>query len=623
MTAARSTTRPGLAGAFLFQRVPNVGPLADCTVHIAGCRYHSAFAHAPGTLVATIAYRYGLGEPIDWDSDVADQLYLQTKFWNRLVEIEREAREQYRAVVGADDTIGPLTTEIEAAKQKKERLFTERKALRAKARKKIPTPDHDARIKALAEQIRALAAVIKTARIDAKERLAPHADAINTWRFDAVKQARNASGLWWGNYNAVAASYDAARAKAMKEGTELQFHRFTGEGRLTCQIQGGASAEAIMTGKCTLVNVAPLAAGAFSHPSRGERRRLQRTQIAVTAFTRGTERRMLTLPMQMHRPLPDGAIVKQVTLTRRKVGTRFRWHAVFTCSIPDTEMQPHPSERACGVNLGFRQVKEGLRVATVAWDSRKTAEHLILPAEWLAAMDRVETLQSRRDEHLLPMHAAAKLLPRDDDTPEALRERLDRIARAPKIGSAQLAAMVLAWRDGHPGWQPEQLPAFEAWRRNDKRAAEEQANLRDKLAAQRKEHYRLWAHDLVRRFSVIAVGKIELRKLAELQRADGTENDLHARARANRTRASLFLLQQELAQQAMKQGSRIVMVDGPVSSTCHACGASTTVTLDIMQVCEHCHAVWDQDANAALNAHFDGVQAPPPSERTGDAQAAA
>ena len=42
------------------------------------------------------------------------------------------------------------------------------------------------------------------------------------------------------------------------------------------------------------------------------------------------ERNMLTLPMVMHRPLPDGARIKQVVVTWRKVGTRWRFKAVFT-----------------------------------------------------------------------------------------------------------------------------------------------------------------------------------------------------------------------------------------------------------------------------------------------------
>lgn len=572
--------------------------------------------------MTTLAYAYGCLEPIDWDTDCADHLYLQNKLWNRLVEIEHEHRERYRAIVGADDAIAPLAAQIEAAKADKDRLVVERKALRAKARKRVPTPDLDAQIKVLAETIRGLATQIKEARSAAKERLAPAVRALDDWRFAAVKEARNASGLWWGNYNAVCQSYETARVAAMKSGGELRFRRFTGEGRFTCQIQGGASDEAIFEGKCSLVRIEPLPAGAFTHPSRGERKRMQRSRIAVTVYTHEGVRRMLTLPIIFHRPLPDGAIVKQVVVTRRKIGTKFRWRAVFTCTTPDQEPAHHPSSRACGVNLGFRKVSGGLRVATLAMSPDKAPEYMVLPEDWLAGMDHVSQLQSQRDEHLLPMHAAAKELP-IEEAPDALRERLGRIRKAPKIGCALLAALILQWRNEYPDWMPDTLATFESWRRADRRALETMANLRDALQSRRREGYRAWARDVTHRFAIVGIGKIDARKLAALDRPDGQENELHALARSNRQRASLYLLQQELAAQAAKAGTHIVTDAGPVTTTCHVCAATTTITQDIMQVCDHCHAVWDQDVNAALNAMRTAEGAPPPREGSEDERAAA
>ena len=44
-----------------------------------------------------------------------------------------------------------------------------------------------------------------------------------------------------GHYNAVLASDETARVRAMKEGADLKFHSFDGQGRFTNQIQGGAT----------------------------------------------------------------------------------------------------------------------------------------------------------------------------------------------------------------------------------------------------------------------------------------------------------------------------------------------------------------------------------------------
>jgi hypothetical protein len=49
----------------------------------------------------------------------------------------------------------------------------------------------------------------------ARDKLKPKIEALNAARFAEVKAARNASGLWWGNYNAVCASPAAAEFKML------------------------------------------------------------------------------------------------------------------------------------------------------------------------------------------------------------------------------------------------------------------------------------------------------------------------------------------------------------------------------------------------------------------------
>ncbi|MEI2421840.1 hypothetical protein V6O07_16300, partial [Arthrospira platensis SPKY2] len=73
--------------------------------------------------------------------------------------------------------------------------------------------------------------------------------ALETGRRAEVKAARQTSGCYWCNYNAVIDSYSTARVRAMKEGGTLRFRRFDGTGRLVNQLQGGASAEELLTGQ--------------------------------------------------------------------------------------------------------------------------------------------------------------------------------------------------------------------------------------------------------------------------------------------------------------------------------------------------------------------------------------
>ena len=43
-----------------------------------------------------IVRQYGLLAPLNWDQDCQEQLWLQNKFWNRLVEIEAQYQEKSR-----------------------------------------------------------------------------------------------------------------------------------------------------------------------------------------------------------------------------------------------------------------------------------------------------------------------------------------------------------------------------------------------------------------------------------------------------------------------------------------------------------------------------------------------
>ena len=141
----------------------------------------------------------------------------------------------------------------------------------------------------------------------------------------------------------------------------------------------------------------------------------------------------------------------------------------------------------------------------------------------------------------------------------------------------------------------------EAWRRRDKRLLEEQANRRENLLLYRREQYRLWSREVAQRYGIIAIGEIDLRTIARLEVGD-EKTELYERARRNRTRASLYQLQQELHAQAAKSGSDVVKVPAREGYTqhCHVCGALCEVGEDLVHICA-CSARWDQDINASRN----------------------
>lgn len=162
-----------------------------------------------------VVRQYGLLEPLDWGEDCLEHLYLQNRLWNRLVEIDHEAREAVQALTKSDKRVQALQEKIEGKLALRAALDKERKALRQRARKNVDTSLQQRQIKKLSGDIKDLTPKLKEARRRARERQKPTLEVIDTRRFEAAKEARQQSGLWWGNYNAVCASYERARGRAM------------------------------------------------------------------------------------------------------------------------------------------------------------------------------------------------------------------------------------------------------------------------------------------------------------------------------------------------------------------------------------------------------------------------
>lgn len=551
-----------------------------------------------------MCYSYGLLAPLDWGPDCYEHLWLQNRLWNQLVEIEHGYREQYRELVAQHPETAPLEAEMSELKAEQAELRKERKAKRQRERADVKMPEVNARLKVLAQQVKSLGAELRAARKLAREALKEPVAALNSERFEAVKLARQQSRLFWGNYNAICQSYEVARGRAMKDNTELRFHRFRGEGRFTVQVQGGVTPEDLFGGARSEAFIEPLQ----SVPGRKGK---PCPRLRLTVYTTKSEdgefvRRMVTWPLVYHRPLPPDARIQQIVVTRKQVGTKWRYEAKFTVRVPDAEIERGLDLDPCGINLGFRVRRDGgIRVAMLA--DQDGESELALSAEWIEAMEYVESLQQRRDHDLNTILALLKeewiRRPKPDfmdtDLTEQVVDPLRQIITAPRVAAGRLAAVVIRWRD--TDWWPMMRIQVEAWRRRDKRLLEEQANRREKLLLHRREQYRLWAREVAQRYGIIAIGEIDLKTIARLEVGE-EKTELYERARRNRTRASLYQLQQELHAQAAKAGSDVVKVPAREGYTqhCHVCGTLCEVGEDLVHICV-CGARWDQDINAARN----------------------
>lgn len=546
-------------------------------------------------------FKYGCLAPLELPDAAGDVLFRANRLWNALVEIERESRAAANAVLGSAPEAAAATAEAERLSAEMERLQASRKAAKTGRGNRDLVASIAAQIASLAPELRTARAVAKEARKAAVEGSRDALRAIETRRKERVKTARNPeqSGLWWGHYNAVCAAYDTARSRAMKTGTQLQFHRFDGSGRWVNQIQGGITWEELVAGKACPVSI-------VVHPPRGtgKRTRIPTVDLSITLNTSGQRgvdfvRNSLTLRMLMHRPLPPHCRIQEVTITRRRIGSDWRYEALFL--VRTEEPTERTGARAAGIDIGWRETPDGLRVATIATPAGHVHHHI--DPDWIRRMERCETLRSLQDQAATT--EAARVIaawPSDDGDP-LIEYRRHLAITASRHPARALYRLAIAARDryGSDVDAPEWMPGLEQWRRQHRLWREEESNLRDKLIAHRRDRYRKLAAELCATVDTIGMDAMRLDHSARLINKDGSETTLAATARRNRVYAAPSELRTAIESTAARTGVRVIRVSGPTTSCCHLCGRLSDVPADaLIHRCPSCNAVWDRDANAAI-----------------------
>jgi hypothetical protein len=447
------------------------------------------------------------------------------------------------------------------------------------------------RVEVVRHRVAQLKKELASVRKDAQRKARSELSALEESRRAAVKLARQQSGLWWGNYNAVVASFEQGRRTSLRRGGgELRFRHFDGSGRFTNQIKRETRLSAILQGKHSQVAVGKVPDAAWCHPSRGERRRLQRTSLTATIYARDGNRRTVTWPMFMHRPMPLESIIKRVVVHRRRAGLSWQWNVVFTCA--ETSVQPGGrTGRTVAVNLGWRRFSDGIRVATTIDDASR---FLVIPGEIISGFALVEQLQARRSSMRRDI---LRLLKSTDwsHAPATLAECAQPVVKLANVRSSLIARLAIEWRS-YQDWQPEYYSAVEEWRLNDRKTLLWEYNQREKLLNRRNDMFRCAVRDLFASAGTILVNDIDLQKIAQKPYA------LPVGSQRYRIIAAPSILRSYIKEYSERNGLKLVDGTGTSTWECHKCGClnKPLQPRDLHQVCSHCTTTWDQDVNACL-----------------------
>ncbi|HEY1301464.1 MAG TPA: hypothetical protein VGF07_13275 [Stellaceae bacterium] len=527
------------------------------------------------------AWQYGLlpplagrGDPADWGRDCEDEMRRQTDLWNQLVEIESRRRERDRVILlDGRSELAELWSEFD-------RVIAEHDGLRRPPhmpRDRESRPAWEAEVAALRERARELRRrrhaiwlklkpMIAAARRDSRDELRASLDQ----RYAEITEARQQSGLWWGNYNAVCAAFDTALGK-LEPGDELRHQEFSGAGRLTNQLQGGAPAAALLQGGHAQVRIDPLPAEpimirrfrgiAALNPmtrKRGDKPRAEVRLLYATVYSaRGAGRRLAVWPIVLHRPFPPGAVVKTVAIHRRRVGAPlalpegmpgnpadWRWTATFVLDIPD-DPELRPASGFCGVDVGWRILPDReVRVATVA-GSDGALFHINLASAWF-----------ERREGIAKAYGAAA----------PLRDSVD----------------------------PDERRHYAEYRHAV-------AHGLDRRQRGRREHYRIAAKEIAERYGAVVIDTTNIAQLGRRQGLSDRAPDLPPQTRRMRAWAAPAELVAEIGRAVKARGGTVTLAAGQTTRRCHFCGHdnSNAKRDELVWVCEGCRAAWDQDENAA------------------------
>lgn len=587
----------------------------------------------------TIVYRFGCRAPTEGLAEVNAQIELSRTYYNALVAVELKRREAARRVFrAADPRIEALDAACEAAEAASAALVSRVASEAAAARGRVATPDDRKALAAArktAREARAARRAVIDALADAPAVVAGLAAAEAEARA-AVKALRTASGLYWGNYAAV----EQAFGRATHRSVPPRAKQWSADGKVAVQLQKGLAVPAALAGADTRLRVVlppGLTTGRADVWFRvGSAERAKPVWARVVA--------------NVHRPIPADAVIKWAYLVRARVATRDRWSAHLVLSRAAGWAKPTATTGRVGVDLGWRAVPGGLRVA--AWvGSDGAAGELVLPAKyvrkwedadglravrdrlfggaqqvvaawagggpppavlaeraaWYAAEAARELAFNKRRKLIAARHAAAAAHLRLEagwpppPMPPALRAAVSgedgRVTVATWRSVGRLAALVLRWRDDRFPGDAAVFDVLEAWRKQDKHLFEWEANLRRAAVDWRTTQYYEFAKKLALAYREVVVEDADWRALQTRpgpEAADAREVGRHlfrvaAVGALRRTLVGRFAAAEEKAA-------------AHTTADCAGCGVRNTFDRkQLTHRCVGCGEEWDQDYNAARN----------------------
>lgn len=547
-------------------------------------------------LVMGTAYRvheYGCLAPVSGEALALDEMRRRILLWNSLVEIEREYRARSQELL----TIPELDPQIKSMSDQIGALRSEIKNRRSKERRRtgVDISDLQGRIKVLRETRKAFAIAAKRKRRAIVEQRRTALAILERERHDRVKQACATSGLYWGNYDDVVHNYETARIRALKKGGELRRQDWHGAGKLSVRYQTGLPIEKLYSD--TRFQIDPVDPRAWQAPERSVRRRLARTRARLRVASNADHSPVwLEVPVVIHRPLTDRAVIRSVHIRRDVIGPQIRHRLLVTVSepvrvAPDVEARPWVA-----VHTGWRLRPGGIRVA--CWiDTLGQGGELLLEEVVVKEFRKISELQSILQQQWNEVEAALALWLSRPGVPEWVQNQFDP-ANHP-LTQKRAHDLFYRWRNERFEGDEEMFSRMAAWERRYLHLHNWKINLWDQAPRRRREIYRLYAVKIAKTYGQVFVDDFSIARIARKPAAEIESTEwFGGRLRMIAAPGQLRLI---ISRTCEREGVFVrPMGVSEEARVCPSCAAVYAGQTDYMILhCEHCGRDWDQDHQRA------------------------
>lgn len=322
----------------------------------------------------------------------------------------------------------------------------------------------------------------------------------------------------------------------------------------------------------------------------------------------------VSLPIRLHRPLPESTLIRAVSLHREIVGTRDWLSVRFVLEAPEPACWQRwpdaPRHGAVAVDLCWRHLEGEMRAGYWVGGDGQQGQIALPDHLFFDRMQKAEHLQSVRDENFNRARAnlVAFLGTLDQETWLHRETRYLADWREPD----RLAALVWRWKDERIAGDEQIFPLLWAWRQRELHLHRYQDGMLRGAENYRRNEYRKVAADLARRYGTLVLEDFDLRQMAR-ERTKDEKAQMSDRDRAlddvrryQRKIVAPSLLRLALEQTFRREGLAVRVVDPQYTTLrCHVCGhVETAETFDraveLRHCCSACSVEWDQDENACI-----------------------